>query len=86
MRRNRVARALLLIALACLAAAPALAAPVRGDDGAPPAERPGWTDRVRETVVSLWERLRSVIGDEASKGDRVVGSGLDPDGHKPPTE
>jgi hypothetical protein len=89
MRRSRAARALVLTALACLlAAAPALtAASVRGEAESPPAERPAWTERAHEALVSLWERLMLVIApEEPTKGDRTPGSGLDPDGHKPPVK
>ena len=88
MKRSRATRALVLTALACLLAAPAFAAePVRGESAPPPIERPGWTERVRETVVSLWERLILIIVPEPPiKGDRTPGSGLDPDGHRPPVK
>jgi hypothetical protein len=88
MRRSRACRALLLTVFACLlAAAPALAAPDRGEGAAPGAERPAWTDEVRDAVISLWERLRIVVGgEEPNKTDRTPGSGLDPDGWKAKTE
>lgn len=84
MRRNRTRRALLLTVFACLlAAAPALAAPDRGDGAAPRAERPAWTEEVRDAAIALWERLRIVLGGgEPTKPDRTPGSGLDPDGWK----
>lgn len=88
MRRNRAARALVLIVLACLVAVPALAvAPAEREAGPAPVERPGWTERVRDAVISLWARLVLVIApDDETEGDRTPGSGLDPDGHKPPVE
>jgi hypothetical protein len=77
---------LVLTALACLpAAVPAVAAPDRDRGAAPTAERPEATDGVRDAAISLWEWLRSLlVSDGATKGDQMPGSGLDPDGHKPP--
>jgi hypothetical protein len=77
---------LVLIALACvLAAVPAVSAPDRDRVDGPAAERPEATDDVRDAVISLWEWLRQLlVGDETTKGDQMPGSGLDPDGHKPP--
>jgi hypothetical protein len=84
MRRSPLARALLLLALACLLAAPALAAPQRGTDRAAQraaGDRPTWTDTVQETVQSVLDWLHVTIGGgPPTDNDRTPGSGLDPDG------
>ena len=86
MRRRKARFALVAIALAgLLAAVPAVAAPDRDRADVPAAERPDGTEGVRDAVIALWDWLRNlVVGDETTKGDQMPGSGLDPDGHKPP--
>ena len=86
MRRRKARFALVAIALAgLLAAVPAVAAPDRDRADVPAAERMETTDGVRDAAISLWEWLmKLVVGDETTKGDQMPGSGLDPDGHKPP--
>lgn len=91
MIRTRATRIPLLTVLACLLlVAPALAGvPDRdGDGNAARPEPASWIQALHEAVVSIAARFKIVVREEPppAGGDKTPGAGVDPDGHKPPTE
>lgn len=87
MRPNRIPRALLLLAVVCLLAAPPVMAAPDRDEVPREAERPptltGW---VTDVVLSIWERVRTRLDGQAPpkiRKPRTPGAGVDPDGWRP---